>query len=139
MLISLTFCLNCISERSLSALMRFKRRLYLIIGYSRVSNSHDSPLINYSIFLPHSQVMDSCRDGWNVWNCSSSHVHRFFGNDEMYKLVMDEIYQWNVRKVQNSVDVIMKNWLYRFSLMSKHSCCQSEKWLFELFHLCSAK
>ena len=32
----------------------------------------------------------------------------------------------------------MKNWLYRLSLESKHSCCQSKKWLFELFNLCKA-
>ena len=55
------------------------------------------------------QVTDSCRDGWNV------------------------------QKVQESVDVIIKNWLYGLSLMSKHSCCQSKKWLFELFHLCAVK
>ena len=46
---------------------------------------------------------------------------------------------WNVRKVQESFDVIMKNWFYGLSLMSKHSCCQSKKWLFELFHLCAVK
>ena len=32
----------------------------------------------------------------------------------------------------------MKNWLYRLSLKSKHSCCQLKKWLFELFNLCKA-
>ena len=46
---------------------------------------------------------------------------------------------WNVQKVQESVDAIMKNWLYRLSLMPKQSCCQSKKWLFELFHLCAVK
>ena len=42
-------------------------------------------------------------------------------------------------KVHECVDAIMKNWLYRLSLMSKHSCFQSKKWLFELFHLCAVK
>ena len=37
------------------------------------------------------------------------------------------------------MNVIIKNWLHRLSLMSKHSGCQSKKWLFELFHLCTAK
>ena len=36
-------------------------------------------------------------------------------------------------KVHESVDVIMKNWLYRLSLMSKNYCCQSRKWLFVSF------
>ena len=42
-------------------------------------------------------------------------------------------------KDHESVDVIMKNWFKRLSLMLKHSCCQSKKWLFELFHLCAVK
>ena len=40
-------------------------------------------------------------------------------------------------KVDEFVDVIIKNWLYRLSLMSKHPYCQSKKWLFELCHLCA--
>ena len=37
---------------------------------------------------------------------------------------------WQVsllRKVHESADVIMKNWLYGLSLMSKHSCCELKK------------
>ena len=37
-------------------------------------------------------VTDSCRDGWNVRNCSSIHI-QVFGIDEMHKLVMHEMYE----------------------------------------------
>ena len=40
-------------------------------------------------------------------------------------------------KVNESADGIMKNWLYRLILMSKHCCCQSKKLFFELFNLCT--
>ena len=51
-------------------------------------------------------VTDSCRDGWNVWNCSSIHI-QVFRIDEMHKLVMHEMYEigriwsfWNCLKFE---------------------------------------
>ena len=32
-----------------------------------------------------------------------------------------------------SIDVIWKNWMHALSFVSKHSFCQSKKWLLELF------
>ena len=86
------------------------------------------------------RVTDSYRDGWNVQNCSSSHVQVFreWSNVQSGN-------GWNVPmkcskvQVKDSVDVIMENWLYRSSLMSKRSCCQSKKWLLQLFHSCAVK
>ena len=49
------------------------------------------------------------------------------------------LHMFFLQKVHKSVDAITKNWLYWLRLMSKHSCCQSKKWLFGLFNLWAVK
>ena len=96
----------------------------------------------------HKWATNSCRDELNVRNGSNiPKIQHSVGERIDYILLvlvvlLSKHSQVNISllgKVHECVDVIMKNWLYRLSLMSKHSCFQSKKWLFELFHLCAVK
>ena len=105
--------------------------------------SAQEPLIKSWFDVPTTQMSFIWRCFFPVSILKCEHIHEkkeeFFWNWAHWRATDSCRDEWNVQKVQKSVDVIMKIWLYRLSLLLKHSCCQSKKWLFELLHLRAAK
>ena len=90
-------------------------------------------------------VRDSCRDGWNVRNCSSNHV-QVFRDRWSYKLVMDEMYEigWFVTKFEHEysricvvsvlrAQTLCKWWNPRWCSCFGCSVCVGLCWLFGMY------
>ena len=84
----------------------------------------DHNIHTYSSFclvvLAVEKVTNLCRDGWNVWNCSSSHVQVF--GDRRSVQIGDEWHEQNW-----SISLIMNTPEFALSQMEEHKLCFSDE------------